>query len=215
MIALFSDRPLLSAIDMVSDMQYFLQAIGRSGDLLTLDMNETYHDTHLNRSFGPNGIPDIAELLLLERVLTDSTIDFGAVYGIRHVFAWEAWEQNLSSIVQSAPELDPRIQRIVAGYICFGDTPSEKLMQSLLQKHFPDTVLNTGDFDSSLMGYFLPGSGDPDNSGSSNLQEWNAIEKTGTLADMLGFADAALDGARSADPPTPPAGAGDAWNEKS
>ncbi|MDZ4858766.1 MAG: hypothetical protein SGI88_07260 [Candidatus Hydrogenedentes bacterium] len=167
----FFERPGLLKIDMFGDMEFSLASIDSSNDLYTFDLNEISYNDDAAPKFVANGVPDAVELHLLEAVLRNPKLSLTARSGIGHIFAWEAWRTNLLRIQRDAPNIDARIQRVVAGYITLGDYMSVEFIPKGLATHFQVTGIDSENYDRSMSRY-LTYNEDADNDGFLNNEEW-------------------------------------------
>ena len=167
---------LYDDLDLASDCAYLF------GTVEEVDVNGvTVNAEGETEFFTPNGIPDLAELLLFQAILQDSALDFSAVGGITHADAvarWE-WVQSAFALSDGAPPVDPRVERVVYAYCCLSDLPSLMVGVTLADTVFLELVdmnlvLNTINFEHP--GGLLPGFGDADGDGYSNLSEWEEAQ---------------------------------------
>jgi hypothetical protein len=190
--AVFIERPGLTDLDMVGDLDYFLQAVGQSETAATFDRNEVEFDSE-GRVYVGNGILDAAELYLLETVLKTRHLDWTAQSAIAHEPVWAAWRTNLTQATLDLNGFDPRIVRIVAAYMTLGDFDTQASMRDLVHRAFPDVEIDHVDYDRSSQRYFH-WDNDADNDGVWNIEEWQAVSPTNSLEDIEAYAAAALDG---------------------
>jgi len=125
-------------LDLESDFVVFLDGFFEEytpGQETTADLNAISVQT--TGSFreilpAPNGIPDLAELLLLQRFLQDETLDFSLSGGPSHEDAADRWEyfETLYGPVAD-PTLAP-VYRVGLAYSCLDDFMSMYLGAALL-----------------------------------------------------------------------------------
>ncbi|GMV90829.1 MAG: hypothetical protein AMXMBFR82_06070 [Candidatus Hydrogenedentota bacterium] len=188
----FIERPGLTDLDMVGDLDYFLQAVGESATSATFDRNEVVFDSG-ERVYVGNGILDAAELYLLETVLKTRHLDWTARSAIAHEPVWEAWRANLARASIDLSGYDPRIVRIVAGYMTLGDFDTVESVRDLVENALSGVTIDRNNYDRSSQVYFL-WERDADNDGVWNIEEWQAVSPANSLQDIEAFATAALDG---------------------
>jgi hypothetical protein len=190
--ARFIERPGLTDLDMVGDLDYFLQAVGESETAATFDRNEVEFDSE-GRVYVGNGILDAAELYLLETVLKTRHLDWTVRSAIAHEPVWAAWRTNLARAGADLSGYDPRIIRVVAGYMTLGDFDTVESVRDLVNGALTGVTIDRNDYDRSSQIYFL-WKRDADNDGVSNIEEWQAASPSGSLQDIEAYAEAALDG---------------------
>ena len=125
-------------LDLESDLVAFLDGFFEEytpGRETTADLNAIMVQTTENfREIlpSPNGIPDLAELLLLQRFLQDETLDFSLTGGPSHEDAADRWEyfETLYGPVAD-PALAP-VYRVGLAYSCLDDFMSMYLGAALL-----------------------------------------------------------------------------------
>jgi len=125
-------------LDLESDFVVFLDSFFEEytpGQETTADLNAISVQT--TGSFreilpAPNGIPDLAELLLIQKFLQDETLDFSLVGGPSHEDAADRWEyfETLYGPVAD-PGLAP-VYRVGLAYSCLDDFMSMYLGAALL-----------------------------------------------------------------------------------
>ena len=200
-------RPGMEAINMLSDMAYFLSQIpDASGSTVeTFDKNEVEYDD-LGRVQTANGVPDSAELYLLEAVLKNRRLDLSGQSGVANDPVWEAWEQNVSRAQQDFPTQDPRVQRVIAGYLTLGDFGSAAFIEEVNESTFSSSTFAPGLYN-RVAQRWLRAEADADNDGVSNREEWEVASPNASLSAVASFADAATNGVRPpTTPPTTPSG---------
>ncbi len=191
--AVFIERPGLTEVDFIGDLEYFLLDIGVEEDISTFDWNEIEYDADAERVYVGNGIPDVAELCLVEGVLDRRSLDHSFRSGVYHDFIWDIWNVNLAQAAVDLPGEDPRIQRVVAGYMTLGDFKSEGFIDKLVTIHYNSEGLNTAAYESNGQRYLYYKS-DADNDGVLNYEEWEWASPNNSIANIPAFVEAALDG---------------------
>lgn len=191
--AVFIERPGLTEVDFIGDLEYFLLDIGAEEDIATFDGNEIEYDADVERVYVGNGIPDVAELCLVEGVLDRRSLDHSFRSGVYHDFIWDIWNVNLAQAAVDLAGEDPRIQRVVAGYMTLGDYKSEGFIDKLVTIHYNSEGLNTAAYESNGQRY-LYYKADADNDGVLNYMEWEWASPNNSIANIPAFVEAALDG---------------------
>jgi len=191
--AVFIERPGLTEVDFIGDLEYFLLDIGVEEDISTFDWNEIEYDADVERVYVGNGIPDVAELCLVEGVLDRRSLDHSFRSGVYHDFIWDIWNVNLAQAAVDLAGEDPRIQRVVAGYMTLGDYKSEGFIDKLVTIHYNSEGLNTAAYESNGQRY-LYYKADADNDGVLNYMEWEWASPNNSIANIPAFVEAALDG---------------------
>jgi hypothetical protein len=198
----FIERPGLSDLDMVGDLNYFLLAVGESATAATFDRNGIDYDSSLNRIYVGNGILDAAELYLLETVLKTYRLSLTSRSGICHDVVWEAWRANLAQAEIDLNGFDSRFIRVVAGYMTLADYDTVESVLDLVEPVFPGVTIDPADYNLWAQCYFHFKE-DADNDGFINLVEWQLASPTGSLNDIGQFSTAAVDGEPPAEEPPP------------
>lgn len=198
-IATFLDRPGLKTPDLLADFEDFVAEVLPAKNWETLDENGISYDGDLNPLFTGNGMPDVAELGLLDAVLKNAEIDFAARSGVVNQFTWEAWAANLAlaeaQLGTAIPALASKsyLARIVAAYMTLGEYDSVEWINVVMDTYTSQDVLNPEGFDRGEQRYFKF-EGDADNDGAWNINEWEGLTLTGVLPDDIGaYTEAALD----------------------
>jgi len=203
--AVFVNRPGVVGLNLVSDFAYLLSEAGELESVTTFDRNGFTLHTYSEPLYVENGIPDAAELYLLEYILKNPTIDHSRRSGIAHDYAWKVWEQNLDSVTSDLPPgTDPRITRATAGLISLGHFASVKLASELAaeatgvmlnanEKEDPTNPASPYRYEQNA-GSFLSADGDADNDGLTNREEWNAASPVASLDNLETYALYATNG---------------------
>lgn len=191
-VANFIARPGLSQVDMLQDLADFLVAIGERQTIYSWDRNEVAYDENGDRVYVGNGIPDAAELYLLETVLKTRRLNLTPRGGVSHDSVWDMWAANLAQAEVDLPSQTPAVQRVVAGYMTIGTFESTSSIQDLAQTHFATTVdpLNYQRNSSEYLG----GEENADRDSVPNFMEWQLASPEESLDDVDAFVDLALDG---------------------
>lgn len=205
----FVYRPGIDTLDFAGAFAEFLVAIGYNETLVPYDLNVDTGDTDPDSgALTGNGIPDVAELALLEQVLRTPAAEFGYEGGISHALLWDGYEHNR---VQAQTDLAGQPDCVVttaAAYMTLGTSEHQQAMVHWLEN---DLGLAAGTVDpanyvNEEQSLLWP-DGDADADGTSNLSEWNEA-----VAQAPGDAGAAvLDYGSKAASPAETAGA-TAWN---
>jgi hypothetical protein len=189
----FLERPGLSQIDMIQDMEDFLVLIGESADCATWDINDITYDEDVERVYSGNGMPDAVELYLIERILKARWRGLTVNGGISHDATWDAWIANLTQVQADLPKFPETVHRIVAGYMTNGTFESTAAIQYIIEDAWGVT-LDYFAYERNRSEH-LGGDKDADRDGVSNISEWQMASPTGSLDDVDTFADIALGGA--------------------
>ena len=82
-----------ASLDLAADFAFMVQAMGLGQPVEEVDMNGASVDENGHMLLGtPNGMPDLAEILLYEALLKDDTLDMSATGGTDHATAVQRWE---------------------------------------------------------------------------------------------------------------------------
>lgn len=124
-----------------------------------------------------NGIPDWVEFSFLQAALQDATLDLARHAGLVNDYLWPVWEHNLA---QAADDLEGESEDVImvtAAYLTLGDYRSVEAAESLLQKTVSgfEALPDRDAYDRSRQRFFR-GTGDADNDGLSNVEEWQHAE---------------------------------------
>lgn len=193
--ARFLYRPTIAALDLVSDLTYFLTFIGETATVETFDRNEVEYDPDngMSRLYVGNGMPDAAELYLLQAILEERGLDLSARGGVVNDAVWAAWSANVTRAQTDLPGQDARIVRTVAAYMTLGDFGSAATIEDMVESHISGASVDPANYDNSQRSFLAAGE-DADNDGATNLEEWQAASPGGGLANLAAFASAATDG---------------------
>ena len=162
--ATFVYRPNATAFDFEGDLNQFLVDIGVLTGAVT--DNVFAFDTG-------NGIPDVAELRLLQTLLQQATFNESVGGGCSNDLAWRSWQKNLLKAQADLPAPIPaHLARLTAAYMTLGTRDHCGAIASLLMVHYSVTLSATG-YDTQGARYFDK-KGDVDNDGVWNPEEWNA-----------------------------------------
>jgi hypothetical protein len=196
----FVQRPAANGIDFVTDLAAFLTALGiPEPSYETFDLNNVQYDDAGEREYVGNGIPDAAELYLLQKVLETPSIDLSQSSGIVSDVVYDAWTKNITQAQYDLQDFDPHVQRGVAAYMSLGDFETVEMLKWLIQQNqqasgiFSGYNLNTDAYDRTCQQYFYYDN-DADNDGLTNLEEWQNASPDNSLDHLEAFVTAALDG---------------------
>ena len=89
--AVIEGRPGMGTLDLVADFEDFVAEVLPAQDWATLDENGISYDSELNPVFTGNGMPDVAELGLLNAVLGRPELDLSSDGGVVSSFVWQGW----------------------------------------------------------------------------------------------------------------------------
>jgi parallel beta-helix repeat protein len=126
-------EPDLSTFDLVADYDTFLALVSPGSDPHTADINAYGLDENGAASFGTgDGIPDRAQILILQQVLKTPGIEFSG--GASHTTAvarwqaiWASFPAEGSSIEGVTAEQYASVRRVIVSVCMFGDTASVQL----------------------------------------------------------------------------------------
>lgn len=189
----FIERPGLTDLNMASDLNAFLRYIGSSERAETFDRNHFRHDIKMNRVYEGNGMPDVAELYLVETILKNRHLDFTHRSGVCHELVWEAWQKNLAQARKDMPIQNAPIVRIVAAYMTIGDFDTVESLRDLLITSTTGVRIDPQSYDRSAQRY-LTSERDADNDGVPNIAEWVYASPDGSLKNLEAYGQAATDG---------------------
>ena len=189
----FIERPGLSGLDMVGDLAYFLRFIGSNTAVNTFDRNGVDYDSEMNHIYVGNGMPDVAELYLLETVLRTRHLSLTHRSGVSHEVVWDAWRKNLAQAETDLPGQDARVIRVVAAYMTVGDFDTVESTRDLVQSAIRGVAIDPHNYDLFPQRY-LYWRRDADNDGVPNLAEWKLASPDGSLENLEAFGRAATDG---------------------
>jgi hypothetical protein len=150
------------------------------------------YDAKLDRVYVGNGMPDVAELYLLETVLKTRHLDLTHRSGASHEVVWDAWRKNFAQAEADLPGRDPRVTRIVAAYMTLGDFDTVESTRDLIKSAL-EIDLDPKNYDLFPQRY-LYWRRDADNDGIPNLAEWRLVSPDGSLENLEAFGRAATDG---------------------
>jgi len=177
--ASFVQRDGVGELDLQRDFSAFLHALGYAPEVVSsFDMNRIEFD-HEERVFVGNGIPDCAELAVLEYVLQNAALDLSSVGGIVSGPVYDAWRFNLNVPALQLPDGYEDVERAIAALMTLGDWETVEMTRYLINTHisrnptgiFSRLNLNPDDFDTSRIKFFYRDR-DADMDGNSNLDEW-------------------------------------------
>lgn len=201
--ALFIARPGMSELDFASDLAFFLKEIKEPTPVEQFDKNRMHYNLNVDTSADPtaereysgNGMPDVAELYLVQAVLQSGRLGLTPHSGVASSVAWEAWTKNLALAQQDLPGHDPRVQRTFAAYMTLGDHDSTRLVRDLVWRRLVPVQIDGVKYDNEMLKW-LSFDEDADNDGSLNVDEWKKACPDGSLDKLPAFAAAALDRAK-------------------
>jgi len=214
-VAEFVYRPEVAGLDLLAALSALLNEFGYPADAyLTIDRNGI---TPINgvHYFTGNGIPDAAEFLLLQTLLTQPNIDFGGTTGLIGDLLYEAWVQNIERTAVDMYQVPLPIRQACAAYMTLGDYQTVQSLNDLMScAMYGDLlyglVFNDELYDTSEQQYFLA-SRDADADGFSNLREWGeAVDSLGesggnNAATFNAYSAMGTDGDRAGQPNEPDA----------
>ncbi|MBW7864389.1 MAG: hypothetical protein H3C30_08245 [Candidatus Hydrogenedentes bacterium] len=192
--AVFKARPGVGDLDLLADVAAFYLAtnvctveqfygnvvdFGGTGDTeYPTGLGEAFDDYLLamgiGRRFTGNGIPDAAEIALLQAVL-DNPAQRTTVRGeASFSMTWDEFSDNLAQARTDFPFLSHDAQRGVAVFTCLGNYGHAALIAALAQGLYSFNVVPS-DYATTCREHFAPG-GDADGDGVTNLAEWRMVE---------------------------------------
>ena len=183
--ATFVYRPNATAFDFESDLNQFLVDIGVltgavTDDIFAFDTGDLAYVTDptgvtINKvkMLAANGIPDVAELRLLQTVLQQATYNESVGGGCSNDLAWRSWQKNLlQAQTDLLAPIPTYLARLTAAYMTLGTPGHREAITKLLLEHYNVTLSATG-YDTQGARYFDK-NGDVDNDGVWNREEWDA-----------------------------------------
>ena len=214
--AVFDERPGMSSLSLKDDLAQFLVDVGHNAalpDVWTFDFDtgEVEQDGS-SVTLLPNDFPDLAELTLLEDILTDTDFGNDLRRTPSHAGIWAKWETNLAQAETALGTTVPdHWKRLTAAYMTLGDWGHREVMPYYLYLQYAIVLDQTG-FDVAGERYFDE-EGDVDHDGTWNREEWEAVVTdhgdvmdAQTLTDFSAYAtDRALDPYPNGFPPLPAA----------
>lgn len=195
----FSHYPGISTLDFVGDFAYFLEAIGSDAGVEAFDRNGVDYTTNANkeliRVYTGNGVPDVAELYLIEAALENPKLDLTHRSAICHSVIWKAWETNLAQAKKDLPGQDDRFIRTVAAYMTLGDFDTVESLRDMLRTALQGLEIDPANYDRAPQRYVIA-KRDADNDGVPNVVEWTIACPDRSIANLEAFGKAATDGNR-------------------
>jgi hypothetical protein len=184
----------------------FISMAHRSGLDLPADLAATVEVVDGNgrpNPGDPNGIPDAAEFLLLERFLEQPNLDFGLRSGVVNDEVYAAWTHNLA---QAQTDLNrtlaeaPSLIRTYAAFMTLGDPGSTQWALQIADdlEDIDASTIDVSQYDRSQARYLGP-FGNADNDAWPNVREWEYVAAREPEDPQAEYAAAA------ADPDTPDA----------
>ncbi len=193
---------LLSGLDVATDFPALLASLGfpdasQPAMYQAIDLNCLTWESGSAQFGMPNGIPDFAELLLLEQALKDGLFDMGGVINEDLVNRWDAMESQFVP-ADGVNSVSPSVERMALAYCMLGDWSSVRLGVliafmsglTLVDDNSIDVVFS---WEPWQMQFSLWG--DPDGDTFSNLLEWQETATGGGTtfaARMAAYSAAAL-----------------------
>jgi hypothetical protein len=181
-----SSGDLLSGLSMAADYSTMCQALGVVNGtdpalLEAIDINDLTSDGDGSAEyFQANGIPDLAELLLLETALKNSSFDLGGITNAALVDRWNEIEAQLV-LGEGVTSVDPSIVRMAIAYCMLGNTGSS-YCGAMIAVAAGLVPVDDNAIDVLFIPMPWPFSqwGDLDNDGFSNLLEWQETANIGS-----------------------------------
>ena len=198
--AFFDYRPGISSLSMVEDLGAYLVAIGVYTDPEEVDAFD--YDTGVEELEGvvtvhlPNGIPDAAELMSLQSVMENPSIETKDS-GVSHAMVWQLYQECLAQSQKDLSVQSEAVQRAVAAYMTLGSFGHVGQLLVDVEAHL-DVKLNRRLYPNAGDRWFGEGK-DMDRDGVTNKEEWDyAVEryaqaKGGPSALAAAYADAVTD----------------------
>ena len=184
-VAVFMKLPEPGALDLASDLAWFLTQIGSAEDVDSFDGNGLYFTEDGEPVIEENGIPDLLEFALLERLYTQPEETLRRNKGATQPeIAW-TWERNLAQAQYDLAGYSPRLHRIAAAYMTLGDSDSARMIVHVVNTAIAEMeLLDWNNYDLSLSGY-VGYDGDADWDGVPNKAEYEiaAADKAGAGQD--------------------------------
>ena len=176
--ARFVEAPSMGDLDLIGDLGFCLSGTGENVE--TYDLNN-------------NGMPDAAELYLIEYILKNPEVRLQPSCGVTYGQVYNAWTANLSAARTDMNIFDESygpVFRVVAGYMTLGDIDSTDGITQVIAARLG--VGLQGEYDRTLARY-LKAKADADNDAAYNIEEWAYASPSNSLADVEAYAGMALD----------------------
>lgn len=199
-MAFFDHRPGVSSLSMVEDLGAYLVAIGVYTD--PAEVEKFDYDTGVEDLEGvvtvhlPNGIPDAAELLSLQRVMENPAIETKDS-GVSHAMVWQLYQECLAQSQKDLSAQSVAVQRAVAACMTLGSFGHVGQLLKDVETHL-GVKLNRRLYPNAGDRWFGEGK-DMDRDGVTNKEEWEytverfAEAKGGPTARAAAYADAVSD----------------------
>jgi hypothetical protein len=159
----FAEEIEPAEVDLAGSLERFVKEYYPEANPFTFDMNETKYDHNAGDSPGPNGIPDMAELHLLE-VLLDRADHYPRDYlGSEPPTRDEAlsvWNTNLAvarDLLGNLADDEPDILYVLAGYATVTNGVDRRVAAHMLREKKGIAIRMTH-FDGGIYTHFDPGS---------------------------------------------------------
>jgi hypothetical protein len=191
-IARFVSQPGVDTMDFVGDLSYTLSAFGITTPVSTFDNNKCVSvRENLQDVYGGNGIPDAAELYLVQAVLQQPALDYSRRNGVTYDLVWKAWQVNLARARKDLSGVDIRVVRTVAAYMTLGDYDSITGIAALVNSAMPGIQLDLSRYSTDNREYFGY-EADANRDGVRNIDAWSTASPNGSLVNLNAYAVAAL-----------------------
>jgi hypothetical protein len=178
--AVFAEYTGASSLDLLADLYNFIGYAGLSGTVETVDMNDT--DFTPETMLMQNGMPDAAELFLLQTALQDFDVNIKG--GVCHQPLWYDWHANLAlAEADLAGIVDPGVRatvtRVVAALMTLGDYGSIAMAEDTVDLAFGIPL----DCTEYRMAWWdvMSHKGDADADGYTNTEEWAVVMEDTSL----------------------------------
>ncbi|HOC71693.1 MAG TPA: hypothetical protein PKL54_02700 [Candidatus Hydrogenedentes bacterium] len=122
-----------------------------------------------------NGIPDAAEFTLLAEVLRNPRLEMGALGGVSHTQAAEAYRANLARAAEQLGDPEgaarrPWLAAAVAGYMTLDAWNADEFLEAAV-RDIAGLKVRLDDYETSQL-IHLPAQQDADNDAVTNREEW-------------------------------------------
>ena len=170
-------------MDIAADYAYFQTEMGITENIEDADQNFAELDVLGAAQLGaPNGISDLAELLLLQHVLQSDELDLSSQGGVSQASAaarWQAVEDSFA-LAPGTNTVDARLKRVVTAFCVLGDYTS--VFYGMIAGAALGWVPEDAEAQAGLLAsppWLFSAWGDADGDGFGNRLEWQATADNG------------------------------------
>jgi hypothetical protein len=125
------------SIDLVNALVSFVEKYYPEENPYVFDRNDVISHSNKPTVTGPNGMPDAAELRLLQAILQTPTYDYFYKGGTSFAWATKTWNKNLSISERALGEVgtsEPYLVHLLAAYTTFGGYDDRQAFLALIQE---------------------------------------------------------------------------------